>query len=62
VDVGLHDDGEEGLVDAASGLEDGGEEAPPTQFRDGQIRVTRLGSGRQGAVPLRSLVRSSLRS
>ena len=43
VDVGLHDHGVEGLVDAPAGLEDGGEEAALAELGDGQLHVAGLG-------------------
>ena len=52
MDVGLHDDGIEGLIDATPGLEDGGEEAPTAQFGDGQLDVAGLGGEHPAAVPI----------
>jgi len=52
MDACLHDDGVEGLVDAAAGLEDGREEAPSAQFGDSQIHVVRLGGEHSRAVPV----------
>lgn len=42
VDVCLHDDRLEGLVDAPAALEKAREEAPGPQFRDGEFQVTGL--------------------
>ena len=50
MDIGLHDDGVEGLVDAPAGLEDGGEEAAAAQFGDGQLHVAGLGGERARTV------------
>ena len=52
VDVGLHDDGVEGLVDASAGLEDGREEAAAAQLGDGQLHVAGLGGEHPRAVPV----------
>src|ERR1019366_9063085 len=52
VDVGLHDHRVEGLVDPTAGLEDGGEEAPLPELRDGQFHVTGFGREHPGAVPV----------
>jgi hypothetical protein len=52
VDVGLHDDGVEGQIDAPAGLEDRGEEAPTAQLRDGQVDVAGLGGEHPAAVPV----------
>ena len=43
MDVGLHDDGIEGHIDAAPGLQDGGEEAASAELGDSQLNVTGLG-------------------
>jgi hypothetical protein len=54
VDVGLHDHGEQGTVDPAPTLQDGGEEAALAELRDLQIHVPGLGRQQPvpGAVPL----------
>jgi hypothetical protein len=48
VDVGLHDDGVQGLVDAAPAFQQGGEEAAGADFGDGQLQV----AGLRGQCPL----------
>ena len=43
VDVGLHDDGVEGLINAPAALQDAREEAPLAQLGDLQLHVAGLG-------------------
>ncbi len=52
VDVGLHDHGVEGLVDAPAGLQDRGEEAAFSELGDGELDVAGLGGEHPGAVPV----------
>ena len=58
VEVGLHHDGEQGLVDPPTLLEQGGEERPGAQLRDLQIKVpSRRAQGSwSGAVAIRGAV------
>jgi hypothetical protein len=49
VDVGLHDDRPEGLVDAPAGLEEGREEAALAQLGDAQLDVPGLRGEQAGA-------------
>ena len=51
VDVCLHDDRVESLVDAPPTLEEAGEEASGPQFRDGEFQVASLRGHRLLAVP-----------
>ena len=46
MDIGLHHNGEQGLVDAAAALEQGGEERPGAQLRDFQVEVPGRGAQR----------------
>lgn len=52
LDVRLHDDGIEGLVDAAPPLQQAGEEAAGPQFGDGQLQVAGLCGERLVPVPV----------
>ena len=51
-DVGLHHHGVEGLVDAATGLEDRGEEAALPELGDSELHVAGLGGDQAGPVPV----------
>lgn len=48
--VGLHDDREQGLVDPASAFEQAGEERTGAQFRDPQLQIPGRGDQRAGAM------------
>ena len=62
VDVGLHHDRVQRLVDPAPRLEDGGEVGALAELGDPQLDVAGLGRHSLGRVPLRSVTRSSVRS
>ena len=49
MDVGLHHNREQRLIDAAAPLEQGGEERPGAQLRDLQIEVSGRGAQRPGS-------------
>ena len=49
-DVGLHDNGVEGLVHPAAGFQDRGQEAPTATFGDQQVDVAHLGGQAAGSV------------
>lgn len=52
MDVGLHDDGEEGSVDATPALEDLGEERALAELGDLQLDVSGLGRQQPRAMPV----------
>jgi hypothetical protein len=52
VDVGLHGDRVQGLIDPATPLEQGGEETAGAQLRDRQIQIAGLCGERLVPVPV----------
>ena len=62
MDIGLHHNGEQGLVDAAAALQEGREERPGAQLRDLQVEVPGRGAegARSGAVAERGAVARAL--
>ena len=62
VDVGLHHHREQGPVDAPAPFQDRREEAALAQLRDLQLNVAGLGGQQPSRLPLRCVVRVSVRS
>ena len=52
VDIRLHDHGEQGPVDAPAPLQDGGEEAAPSELGDGQVHIPCLGGEHTSPMPV----------
>jgi hypothetical protein len=50
--IRLHDDGEQGLVDPPAALQQAGEERPRPQFRDPQLQIPSRGCQQPLPVPV----------